>query len=257
MDALANRSPRRRSRRLRLAVLISLLIHATIAVLLLVTIRRKGTEEMLPPPAPVTMLFETGRREGPTLPNPAIQHRRLPRQPRRRHRKKPRFQRRLSRRSSRHDPQPLRRQRLRHRSRNRRRHPRHHRRQSSRRRRLRHLLNKQHRTFHRSRLRRHLNCRRQHWNRLRSPRRKRLPHQRSNPCRRRSRHPCGHRLSRTRRSRRISRRRWISASASLSPRHPICTSSPAVHAACPGHHRHVAGAGLQGTRQPHALLGQR
>ncbi len=73
MDALANRSPRRRSRRFRHAVLISLLIHAMIAVLLLVTIRRKGTEEMLPPPAPVTMLFETGRREGPTLPNPAIQ----------------------------------------------------------------------------------------------------------------------------------------------------------------------------------------
>ncbi len=73
MDALANRSPRRRSRRFRLAVLISLLIHAMIAVLLLVTIRRKGMEEMLPPPAPVTMLFETGRREGPTLPNPSIQ----------------------------------------------------------------------------------------------------------------------------------------------------------------------------------------
>jgi periplasmic protein TonB len=73
MDALANRSPRRQSRRLRLAVLISLLIHAMIAVLLVVTIRRKGMEELLPPPAPVTMLFETGRREGPTLPNPANQ----------------------------------------------------------------------------------------------------------------------------------------------------------------------------------------
>ncbi len=73
IDALADRSPRRRSRRLRHAVVISLLIHGAIAVLLLVTIRRKGMEEMLPPPAPVTMLFETGRREGPTLPNPSIQ----------------------------------------------------------------------------------------------------------------------------------------------------------------------------------------
>jgi periplasmic protein TonB len=73
MDALASRPPRRRPWRLRLAVLVSLLIHGAILVLLLVTITRRETEEMLPPPAPVTMLFESGRREGPTLPNPTLQ----------------------------------------------------------------------------------------------------------------------------------------------------------------------------------------
>src|SRR5580700_9357522 len=73
MDALAARSPRRQPRRLRLAVLISLLIHVAIGVVLLVTIRRKSTDELLPPPSPVTMLFESGRRQGPTLPNPSLQ----------------------------------------------------------------------------------------------------------------------------------------------------------------------------------------
>ena len=108
MDALAGRSPRRRSRRLRLAMLISLLIHAAIAVLLLVTIRRKGTEEMLPPPAPVTMCSRAAggkarrcqirqsstRQLRPSVPTPPVGG-------------KPRFQRRLCRRSSRHNPQPL------------------------------------------------------------------------------------------------------------------------------------------------------
>ena len=70
MDALAGRPPRRRSRRIRLAILISLLIHVAIGLLLLVTIRREGTPELLPPPSPVTMVFESGRKTGPTLPNP-------------------------------------------------------------------------------------------------------------------------------------------------------------------------------------------
>ena len=72
LDSLAGRPPRRRSRRMRIAAVVSLLIHLVIAVLLLVTIPRGHKEEVLPPPAPVTMVFNTGRREGPTLPNPSL-----------------------------------------------------------------------------------------------------------------------------------------------------------------------------------------
>jgi protein TonB len=72
-EALSGQPPRRRPWRLRLAILISLLIHAAIGFLLLVTIRREGQPEQLPPPSAVTMLFETGRKSGPTLPNPDLQ----------------------------------------------------------------------------------------------------------------------------------------------------------------------------------------
>jgi protein TonB len=75
MDALAGRLPRRRPWRVRLAILISLLIHVAIGLLLLVTIRHEGTPELLPPPSPVTMVFESGRKSGPTLPNPEPQPR--------------------------------------------------------------------------------------------------------------------------------------------------------------------------------------
>src|ERR1700733_11785924 len=73
MDALAARSPRRRPGRMRLATLISVLIHVAIGVMLLVTIHGRGGPEQLPPPSPVTMLFDSGRRAGPTLPNPELQ----------------------------------------------------------------------------------------------------------------------------------------------------------------------------------------
>lgn len=73
MDALASRPLRRRSRRIRRAALISLLIHVVAGVLLLLTIRRERGPEQLPPPSPVTMLFESGRKQGPTLPNPGLQ----------------------------------------------------------------------------------------------------------------------------------------------------------------------------------------
>ena len=73
MDGLAGRPPRRRPWRIRLAILISLLIHVGIGILLLVTIRRQGTPDLLPPPSPVTMVFESGRKSGPTLPNPKLQ----------------------------------------------------------------------------------------------------------------------------------------------------------------------------------------
>jgi periplasmic protein TonB len=73
MAALSGRPPRRRSRRLRLAALISLFIHIAIGVLLLATIRQGGKPELLPPPSAVTMLFESGRKTGPTLPNPELQ----------------------------------------------------------------------------------------------------------------------------------------------------------------------------------------
>jgi protein TonB len=73
LDALAGRPPRRRRWRIRLAGLISLLIHVAVGVLLFVTIRGEKAPEMLPPPSAVTMMFETGKKTGPTLPNPALQ----------------------------------------------------------------------------------------------------------------------------------------------------------------------------------------
>lgn len=73
MDALAVRPRRRRPGRMRRAVLVSLLIHLMIGVLLVVTIRRKRGPELLPPPSEVTMLFDTGRKNGPTLPTPDLQ----------------------------------------------------------------------------------------------------------------------------------------------------------------------------------------
>ena len=64
---------RRRSWRFRIAVLASLLVHLAVLVLLLVTIRREPQPELLPPPAAVTMLFDTGKSTGPTLPDPDAQ----------------------------------------------------------------------------------------------------------------------------------------------------------------------------------------
>ena len=72
-EARSGRPPRRRPWRIRLAALISLLIHVAIGVSLLLTIRREGKPELLPPPSPVTMVFESGRKTGPTLPNPDLQ----------------------------------------------------------------------------------------------------------------------------------------------------------------------------------------
>jgi protein TonB len=72
-DALSGFSSRYRARRIRFAGLISLLIHILVGVLLLVTIRREEKSELLPPPSAVTMLFESGRRSGPTLPEPGLQ----------------------------------------------------------------------------------------------------------------------------------------------------------------------------------------
>lgn len=65
--------PRRRPLRLRLAILVSLLIHIAIGGLLVVTSRREQKPEQLPPPSAVTMLFEGGRKNGPTLPDPELQ----------------------------------------------------------------------------------------------------------------------------------------------------------------------------------------
>ncbi len=68
--------PRRRwsrishSRRLRVAAAVSLLLHVVVGLLLLVTVRYEPKPELLPPPSAVTMLFDHGRRTGPTLPEP-------------------------------------------------------------------------------------------------------------------------------------------------------------------------------------------
>jgi len=72
-EALSRPPPRRRPWRIRQAILVSLLIHVAIGILLIVTIPREETAELLPPPSAVTMLFESGRKSGPTLPNPDLQ----------------------------------------------------------------------------------------------------------------------------------------------------------------------------------------
>ncbi|HYZ24469.1 MAG TPA: hypothetical protein VE690_20140, partial [Rhodopila sp.] len=58
---------------MRRAALISLLLHLAVLVALLVSFRREERSELLPPPAPVTMVFESGRKSGPTLPEPSEQ----------------------------------------------------------------------------------------------------------------------------------------------------------------------------------------
>jgi TonB family protein len=70
---LRERLSPRRPARLRRAIAVSLAIHAGILLLLLVIIKHKGREEWLPPPAPVTMVFESGRKEGPSVPEPSPQ----------------------------------------------------------------------------------------------------------------------------------------------------------------------------------------
>jgi protein TonB len=69
----SRRAARGGRRRLRLALPISFLVHAAVLVLLLVTVKHERRPEMLPPPSPVTMVFESGRRNGPTVPEPSEQ----------------------------------------------------------------------------------------------------------------------------------------------------------------------------------------
>ena len=71
----ASRRFKRRRSYLSRAWTVSLAVHLAILLLLLVTLKRKGREEWLPPPSPVTMVFESGRKEGPTLPEPSPQAR--------------------------------------------------------------------------------------------------------------------------------------------------------------------------------------
>lgn len=72
-EALAAPKPRRRLSRMPVSALVSLLLHALVFLALLTTIRQPPHEEMLPPPADVTMLFETGTKKGPRVPNPSPQ----------------------------------------------------------------------------------------------------------------------------------------------------------------------------------------
>lgn len=65
---------------MRRAAIVSLLVHAAIGLLLLVTVRREHRAEMLPPPAPVTMLFEHGQKQAPSVPEPSLDAR-TPTQP--------------------------------------------------------------------------------------------------------------------------------------------------------------------------------
>jgi periplasmic protein TonB len=64
-------SPRRPGR-LGKVLVISLWLHLTALLLLIVSVRYEQVEEELPPPATVAMVFEGGRPEGPALPNPQV-----------------------------------------------------------------------------------------------------------------------------------------------------------------------------------------
>jgi hypothetical protein len=72
-EALAGQTPRRHRWRLRVAALISVLLHLSLGLALLVTIRGPKDAEMLPPPSDVTLVFETGKKGGPTTPEPSLQ----------------------------------------------------------------------------------------------------------------------------------------------------------------------------------------
>ena len=61
---------RRRARRIGPVLLISLWLHLTLLLLLVVTVPYDRREEALPPPSTVAMVFEGGKPEGPALPNP-------------------------------------------------------------------------------------------------------------------------------------------------------------------------------------------
>src|SRR6185437_16586379 len=56
--------------RIRASAVVSILVHVLIFALLLPTIRREEAPEELPPPSPVAMVFEHGRKEGPSVPTP-------------------------------------------------------------------------------------------------------------------------------------------------------------------------------------------
>ena len=64
------RTSRDRGSRLGRILLVSLWLHLSLLLLFLVSVRYNHPEEMLPPPATVAMVFEGGRPEGPTAPNP-------------------------------------------------------------------------------------------------------------------------------------------------------------------------------------------
>ncbi len=64
---------RRHGSRLGPVLVISLWLHLTLLLLLLVTVRYERPEEELPPPATVAMVFEGGKPEGPALPKPPLE----------------------------------------------------------------------------------------------------------------------------------------------------------------------------------------
>ena len=51
-------------------LLVSLWLHLTLILLMVVTVRYDRVEEELPPPSTVAMVFEGGTPEGPALPHP-------------------------------------------------------------------------------------------------------------------------------------------------------------------------------------------
>ena len=62
---------RRRARRLGPVLVISLWLHLTLLLFMLVTVKfERQAEEELPPPSEVAMVFEGGTPKGPALPNP-------------------------------------------------------------------------------------------------------------------------------------------------------------------------------------------
>ncbi len=61
---------RRSERRLGLVLLISLWLHLSLLMLAIMKVHFDQTEEELPPPSTIAMVFEGGQPKGPALPNP-------------------------------------------------------------------------------------------------------------------------------------------------------------------------------------------
>ena len=53
---------------------VSLLLHAAVILVLLVRLKWEPEPEPLPPPSPVDVVFESGKPEGPSTPEPSPEH---------------------------------------------------------------------------------------------------------------------------------------------------------------------------------------
>ena len=72
LDPLLRRRRRVSPLRLRISGAVSVALHALVLVLLLVTIEPRDKEEFVPPASPVSVVFESGNRKGPSAPKPSV-----------------------------------------------------------------------------------------------------------------------------------------------------------------------------------------